>query len=211
MSIERNPAAGRGRSPPSGAIVMGMVTKPFVHGLLLLVAILNVSCGESVETPPATPMAPTKAANVLLVVVDSVRADHLSSYGYSQQTSPFLDEFARRGARFTQAYAHASHTKLSVASIMTGLTPPNHGLRYAAVKGANRSDSLSESVHTLAEIFKAADYATGSTPFSRTVELSLLLRSCVVQFFLPFVDCGTVRCSRRHLLVLRHASGIAVG
>ena len=40
----------------------------------------------------------------------------------------------------------------------------------------------------------------GSTPFSRTVELSLLLPSCVVRFFLLFLDCETVRCSRRHPL-----------
>ena len=92
---------------------------------LLLIAALCAGCGGSEEMTSASP------PNVLLIVVDSLRADHLSAYGYTRETSPFLDRFAQRGTRFAQAYTHSSQTKLSVASILTGLTPPSHGLRSA--------------------------------------------------------------------------------
>ena len=93
-------------------------------------------------------------------MVDSLRADHLSAYGYPRNTSPFLDDYAKRGARFAHAYSHSSHTKLSMASLHTGLTPPGHGLRSANVKN-NRSSRLSKTVHTLAESLRSAGYTTG--------------------------------------------------
>jgi arylsulfatase len=56
----------------------------------------------------------------VLVTIDALRADHLSSYGYQRFTSPAIDAFARRAAQFTNAIAQAPYTKASIASIMTG-------------------------------------------------------------------------------------------
>ncbi len=102
--------------------------------------------------------------NVIVLMVDALRADHLGCYGYDRDTSPFLDEFAARGVLFERAYAQSSHTKVSVASLMTGLNPPTHHVRTAslpdAAGGAVVSDVLSGELETLAERLQDAGYTT---------------------------------------------------
>jgi arylsulfatase len=101
--------------------------------------------------------------NILVVLVDALRADHLSGYGYDRPTSPFLDKFTEGGVTFTRAYAQASHTKLSVASLMTGLNPPSHHVRtsnWSDTAGNVTSDILSPQVRTLGEILQDAGYRT---------------------------------------------------
>jgi len=61
--------------------------------------------------------------NVLLITLDALRADHLSSYGYERETTPFIDDFATRGARFTSAFSASSHTREAIPSILTGRYP----------------------------------------------------------------------------------------
>jgi arylsulfatase len=86
---------------------------------LALLAILASSCAES----PPRPMS------VLLVTIDTLRADHLSSYGYEEITSPNLDAFLARGTRFRWAFSTSSYTGPSHSSILTGLYPSfHHGL-----------------------------------------------------------------------------------
>jgi arylsulfatase len=70
----------------------------------------------------------TGKPNVLIIVVDSLRPDHLSCYGYSRETSPTIDQVASQGARFTNAYAQSGHTVESVPSILTSLYPSTHGI-----------------------------------------------------------------------------------
>jgi len=110
--------------------------------------------GRDEDTPP----------NVIVLMVDALRADHLGCYGYDRDTSPFLDEFAARGVVFERAYAQASQTKVSVASLMTGLNPPSHHVRTAtlpgAAGGAVLSDVLSGELETLAERLQDAGYTT---------------------------------------------------
>ena len=64
---------------------------------------------------------------VILIVVDTLRADHLGTYGYARLTSPALDAFARSGAVFAHAYAPSPWTLPTFASIFTGLLPTQHG------------------------------------------------------------------------------------
>lgn len=68
------------------------------------------------------------ATHVVWIVVDSVRADHIASYGYALPVSPSIDGLARDGLVFEQAYATAPWTVPSVASMLTGLHPSQHGL-----------------------------------------------------------------------------------
>ena len=75
------------------------------------------------KLPPAAPGLP----NVVLIVVDTLRADHLSAYGYSRRTSPNLDALARKGVLFEHAIATSSWTLPSHASMLTGLYPHEHG------------------------------------------------------------------------------------
>ena len=97
--------------------------------------------------------------NVLLVTLDTTRADHLGCYGYSRRTSPRLDALAGEGAIFLHAQAQASVTPVSHASIFTGLFPYEHGLR--CLHGA-WSTELGEEVPTLAEVLREQGYRTGA-------------------------------------------------
>ena len=70
---------------------------------------------------PPLPDGPRRPdADVLLITVDALRADHVGAYGYPRATTPNIDALAARGTRFTRAYAQAPHTSFSVASMLTG-------------------------------------------------------------------------------------------
>ena len=73
-------------------------------------------------------MPPTEPADILLIIVDTIRADHLGLYGYDRPTSPHLDRFAAQATVFERAYTHAPWTAPSIASILTSLTPRDHGI-----------------------------------------------------------------------------------
>lgn len=100
--------------------------------------------------------------NIVLITIDTLRADHLSCYGYRRNTSPFLDSLAAKGTLFERAYATSSWTVPSMASIFTGLHPRRHGvIRGAAKKGrVLRQQPLPADVATLPEALKKAGYRT---------------------------------------------------
>lgn len=84
-----------------------------------------------------------------------MRADHLSCYGYSRDTSPSIDALASNAIRFERAYATSSWTKPSVASIMTGLYPSAHTVQHMG-------SHLPQEAETLAEILSEAGYQTNA-------------------------------------------------
>lgn len=90
--------------------------------------------------------------NVVVVVIDTLRRDHLATYGYSRDTAPFLGELARQGVVF-DGLSPSSWTKPSTASLLTGL----HPLRHQAV---DRLDRLPDGAVTLAERLRRAGYFT---------------------------------------------------
>jgi arylsulfatase A-like enzyme len=96
--------------------------------------------------------------NLLLITLDTLRADHLSLYGYAENTSPTLDALASTSVVFDHAIAQSAITPVSHASIMTGLNPHHHKLR--SLHGGV-GYKLPDSCLTLAEIMKANSYATG--------------------------------------------------
>jgi tetratricopeptide (TPR) repeat protein len=105
--------------------------------------------------PPAKP-------NLVLVVIDTLRADHVGAYGYGRPTTPRIDALARRGVRFARASAPSSWTLPSVASIFTSLPPPEHG---AVAWG----EKLLAGLPTLAEALRAgATRRSASRPTSCT-------------------------------------------
>lgn len=105
---------------------------------------------------PAAPAAPRQAPNVLLVTLDTVRADHLGCYGFPGARTPVIDALARRGTRFGTAVSHSPITGPSHASILTGLTPLRHGVR-------NNSDyALPATVPTLPEALGRGGYRTAA-------------------------------------------------
>ena len=94
--------------------------------------------------------------NVVLVTIDTLRADHVGSYGNAAAATPNLDALAARGVRFQTAVAHVPLTGPSHASILTGLTPLAHGFRD------NGGYALGTAVKTAAEDFRAAGYRTAA-------------------------------------------------
>ncbi len=94
---------------------------------------------------------------MILVVVDTLRADHLSCYGYGRPTSPSVDRLAEDGALFENVVAASAFTGPSVASILTGKYPRFHSFGYA-----NGMRLLVPDEVTLAERFRDAGYTTGA-------------------------------------------------
>jgi arylsulfatase A-like enzyme len=94
--------------------------------------------------------------NILLIVVDTLRADHLGCYGYERPTSTNIDILADMGTVFDRAYSHSPWTMPSVASILTGLEPRDHGI-------GKWQDPLSQQLVTIAEQLRAHGYRTGAS------------------------------------------------
>ena len=111
-----------------------------------------VACGVALLAPcaPAPPQV-----SVLLITLDTTRADHLGAYGSPGATTPHLDRLAAEGIRYQRALSPAPITLPAHASLMTGLYPFEHGVRD------NGSFRLSERAVTLAEILQRHGYRTG--------------------------------------------------
>jgi len=97
----------------------------------------------------------TSGGPVILVVIDTLRADRLPVYGYAPGRAPALAAFAREAVVFDRAYAHAPQTLPSHASIFTGRLPFEHKVRD------NLGFTLSDGTATLAGMFRSSGYATG--------------------------------------------------
>jgi len=93
--------------------------------------------------------------NVLLLSLDTLRADHLGCYGYDRPTSPAIDRLAAEGVLFESVMAPSPWTLPSHASLLTGLYPSQHGLSSNLL-------ALPERVRTSAEAFRAAGYRTAA-------------------------------------------------
>ena len=122
--------------------------KPTPSSLMAIATMLCLlSCsGDRVAEAPAPP-------NILLVVWDTVRADHMSLHGHHRPTTPFVEEWARQARVYDDALSTASTTVPSHASIFTGLMPSEHGA------GANHLE-LASKHHTLAELLSEHGYQT---------------------------------------------------
>ncbi len=93
------------------------------------------------------------ASNVLFLVVDTLRADHLPLYGYENGSTPNLDRLSEDAIVFDQAFTNSSWTRPSFASILTGRLPSSHGVMA-------KSDALPDALTTLPEALKGAGYTT---------------------------------------------------
>ena len=93
--------------------------------------------------------------SVLLVTVDSLRADRIGGAGYARELTPHLDALAAEGVRFERAYSHAPFTAPSHASLLTSLLTPSHGVLAWA-------EELAPEAVTLADRFGAAGYRTAA-------------------------------------------------
>lgn len=111
--------------------------------------------------------APDSGPPVILIVLDTVRADHLSAYGYERPTTPHLEEFGRFATRFSRAKATSPWTLPSHASLFTGLYPTEHTAHTVWLDPARPDSTLIDNVRplpdqavTLAEVLHEAGYQT---------------------------------------------------
>ena len=95
--------------------------------------------------------------NLILISIDTVRADHLGSYGYERPTSPILDAYAESGALFLNCTSPSSWTVPAHLSIFTGLEPATHGSVYYPEPGR-----LNENFDTMAKIFTRNGFRTAA-------------------------------------------------
>jgi arylsulfatase A-like enzyme len=122
-----------------------------IIGILVLVAgIVMVS--------PWLPdlVAGPEDTNVLLITIDTIRADRIGCYGTDRVKTPNIDALAKNGALFTRAFAHNPMTLPSHANILLGATPPYHGVHE------NSKAVVAENFMTLAEFLRDKGYATGA-------------------------------------------------
>ena len=131
----------------------------------LLIFVLSVNGYSSGEKRPVTHIDKQQATrpNIVLIIIDTVRADHISSYGYAKTTTPHIDQFAQESLRFEKAYAAASWTLPSTASLLTGTYSGYHGAhRNDSAENFFSSNKLSDENVTLAEVLGQYGYYTAS-------------------------------------------------
>ncbi len=144
-----------------------VLTQPKGHvaawgGLVVLAAIFSFApagddpAGTMVPARPKAD-APGGAPDVLLVVIDTLRADALGAYGAGPEASPALDALAQEGVLFEQYVTQASWTRASFASLYTSAPPSSH-------KSKLKAQALADENVTLAEVMAEAGYATGGMP-----------------------------------------------
>jgi arylsulfatase A-like enzyme len=135
------------------------LTRPIVAAVVLAIVagvwtgVVRLRPAASTPAPPARAAAAPGAPNVVLFMVDTLRADHLSAYGYTAITTPHIDALAHDGMRYANAFSQASWTRPSVATILTGLYPSSHGAMHKA-------DILPNRIETLAEVLQQGGYHT---------------------------------------------------
>ncbi|MEZ5331147.1 MAG: sulfatase [Thermoanaerobaculia bacterium] len=112
-------------------------------------AVLLAALGACTRSPPTGPRA-----NLILISVDTLRADHLGCYGSSRGASPAIDRLASESWVFDAAYAQSTNTLISHATMLTSLYPPVHG--------ATPERRLTDQVTTLPEVLQDAGYRTAA-------------------------------------------------
>lgn len=161
LAMARAPRAGSSAAP------LGLAAVALSTLLLILASILRgtpsvvVGSGDRAAlaaTPPADPpRSPARAAppakNLLVLLVDTLRADHLGCYGYPRATSPSIDAFAEQSVLFERAATPQPKTSPAVASFFTGTWPQTHRIRRT-------STVLPDDQETLAEVLSTAGFAT---------------------------------------------------
>jgi len=139
----------------------------------LVTAEVSIDGGQLLVSPPrlvfdseeepveqtTSPVDPDPRPDIVLITLDAARADRFSFAGYHRETTPFIDGIAKKSVVFPHAYALAPYTLCSVPTMITGLSPLDHGVIY-------HEDVLSDEAVTLAESLKQRGYLTAG--FSAT-------------------------------------------
>ena len=135
---------------------------------LLLFAVAAPATAQ--DGPAAAPSPKPESSpkpSVVLLTIDTLRADHLSCYGYFRKTSPFVDSLASESLVFERCYATISHTTPSHASLLTSVLPLEHGITansFRATSEVQRARALvtTEQLKSYAQILQSRGWSTGA-------------------------------------------------
>ncbi len=153
--------SGAANSPAGRSAPRRLSRLVFILPLVAVLAVAGaylVARGGRAALPPAIEVAPGAAAgwNVLLITLDTLRADRVGCYGYREVQTPVLDRLAAEGVRFADAVTVTPTTLPAHTSMMTGLYPPRHGVRNNGIY------RLAGEYETLAKRFSGGGYATAA-------------------------------------------------
>ena len=205
MLVRRDPARARRRFDRTAvALVVALIAAAGVRAVTRAQSERRLA-GEF-------PAAAEGSPNVLLIILDTVRASNLSLYGYAWDTSPFLESLASEATVFDWAFAAAPWTLPSHASMFTG--------RYPSQAKADWDYPLDRDIPTLAESFRAKGYATGgftanlvATPagfglargFTRYEDFPFTLAQCVMSA--PLAQAESLRDAGHRAFTMRWLGG----
>jgi arylsulfatase A-like enzyme/Tfp pilus assembly protein PilF len=144
----------------AGLVSIHSYTEDVRPVLALLVLSLATACssGQRASEQPA------QARNLVIITIDTLRADRVGAYGYAKARTPVIDGLAARGVRFARAFATAPITLTSHASLMTGRYPPGHGARH---NGMRMSDTVPTLAGALSKAGVQAAAFVGAFPLDR--------------------------------------------
>ncbi len=161
-------------------------------------AIVLIAAGAVVSLLRPVPQEAPKPPNVVVILVDTLRASYLGAYGHEPETAPFLRRIARDAAVFDKAYSTSSWTAPSTASVFTSLYPHQHGvvqgfyahkdlMLAANMRGDTATtiplNGMSKDLTTLTEVLKQKGYATYGIAANRNVEEELGFKQGFDKFF----------------------------
>ncbi len=121
--------------------------------VLAITLIIVISSCKKDNEPASGSAAKGKRPNIIVLTVDTLRADHMALYGYHRDTMPAIGEFAKTAVVFDQAVVSRGNTRASYASMLTALYPFRHGVY-------NNNVVLHDNFKTLPETLKSAGYHT---------------------------------------------------
>ena len=153
---------GKPRPAPAGEARRRTGRAPAIAGLAVALAAAAYLLLARAGKGPVDLKA-ASSHNVLLITLDTTRADRLGCYGYEEARTPYLDALAREGVRFARAYAPVPLTLPAHASILSGLHPVAHGVR-------NNGHDLGPGIATLAQVLKARGFSTAAFVSSFSVD-----------------------------------------
>ena len=148
-----------GRIERRGDLALGRARVAIPIALALVIG-LGLGVPAALASRPSTPAGAAAARpgdstrpNILVIILDTLRPDHLSTYGYSRETDPNIKAFAKKGMVFNRMYAQAPMTRPSVATLLSSLYPGVH-------RANDVGDFLPQSVTVLPEVLQQAGYTT---------------------------------------------------
>ncbi len=148
--------------PSRSTVVLATVVLATVVLATVVLVLLAAGCGQPPESP--SPRGPDIPGNppVVLISIDTLRADRLPAYGYGGVATPAIDALRRDGVLFERAYSHIPLTLPAHTSLLTGLLPPEHGLRDNIGYTLDAGRIAAGEIPYLPAVLRQQGYATGA-------------------------------------------------